>query len=57
NAVQDQGIQNVGNQNELSVVPGIANQHGNGNVVAACAEGTSDEIEEVNAYCTLKDNL
>nr|GEX14888.1 hypothetical protein [Tanacetum cinerariifolium] len=35
---ENQGIQNVGNQNGLSVVPGIANQHGNGNVVAARAE-------------------
>ncbi|GJX95839.1 retrovirus-related pol polyprotein from transposon TNT 1-94 [Tanacetum coccineum] len=44
NAVQNQGIQNVGNQNGLSVVPGIANQHGNGNVVAARAEGNSNGI-------------
>ncbi|GJX37551.1 hypothetical protein Tco_0250854 [Tanacetum coccineum] len=37
-------VQNVGNHNGLIVVPGIANlnvnQNGNGNVVAACAEGT-----------------
>ncbi|GKD71169.1 hypothetical protein Tco_1325259 [Tanacetum coccineum] len=38
NAVQNQGTQNVGNQNRLSVVPGIANQHGKGNVIAARAE-------------------
>ncbi|GJR03385.1 hypothetical protein Tco_0526369 [Tanacetum coccineum] len=38
NAVQNPGIQNVGNQNELIVVTGIANQNGNGNVVAARAE-------------------
>ncbi|GJR58500.1 retrotransposon protein, putative, ty3-gypsy subclass [Tanacetum coccineum] len=37
-------IQNVGNQNGLSVVPWIANQHGNGNVVAARAEGNSNGI-------------
>nr|GEW03836.1 hypothetical protein [Tanacetum cinerariifolium] len=42
NAVQNQGIQNVGNQNRLSVVPRVANQHGNGNVVAARAEGNSN---------------
>ncbi|GKF84496.1 hypothetical protein Tco_0249394, partial [Tanacetum coccineum] len=41
NAVQNQGVQNVGNQNGLIVVPGITNQNpnGNGNVVAARAEG------------------
>nr|GEV09172.1 hypothetical protein [Tanacetum cinerariifolium] len=44
NAVQNQGIQNVRNQNGLSVVPGIANQHGNGNVVAAWAKGNSNGI-------------
>ncbi|GJX43166.1 integrase, catalytic region, zinc finger, CCHC-type containing protein [Tanacetum coccineum] len=37
------GIQNVGNHNGLIVVPGISNQHanqnGNGNVIAAWAEG------------------
>ncbi|GJS63345.1 hypothetical protein Tco_0677909 [Tanacetum coccineum] len=33
NAVQNQGTQNVGNQNGLSVVPGIANQHENGNIM------------------------
>nr|GEV43588.1 hypothetical protein [Tanacetum cinerariifolium] len=38
--VDDNGIQNVGNQNRLSVVLGIANQHGNGNVVAAQAQGS-----------------
>ncbi|GKC82252.1 reverse transcriptase domain-containing protein [Tanacetum coccineum] len=45
NVVQNQGIQNVGNQNGLSVVPGIANQHGNGNVVAARAKGNSNGIK------------
>ncbi|GKE56671.1 hypothetical protein Tco_1495856 [Tanacetum coccineum] len=39
NAVQNPGVQNVGNRNGLIIVPGIANpnvnQHGNGNVVAA----------------------
>ncbi|GJU19005.1 hypothetical protein Tco_1146971, partial [Tanacetum coccineum] len=60
------------NQNGLSVVPGIANQHGNGNVVIARAEGIQlnseefdfmaaagayDEIEKVTANCNLQDNL
>ncbi|GKG16558.1 hypothetical protein Tco_0361515, partial [Tanacetum coccineum] len=41
NAVQNPGVQNVGNQNGLIVVLGIANQNlnGNGNVVAARAGG------------------
>ncbi|GKA09536.1 zf-CCHC domain-containing protein [Tanacetum coccineum] len=51
NAVQNQGTQNVGNQNGLSVVPGIANQHGNGNVVAARAEGNSNEINGNQIRC------
>ncbi|GJS70043.1 hypothetical protein Tco_0702884 [Tanacetum coccineum] len=39
--VQNPGVQNVGNQNGLIIVPGIANQNPNrnGNVVAARAEG------------------
>ncbi|GJW48869.1 hypothetical protein Tco_0080515 [Tanacetum coccineum] len=44
NAVQNQGIQNIRNQNGLSVISGIANQHRNGNVVAARAEGNGNEI-------------
>ncbi|GKF18089.1 hypothetical protein Tco_0063007 [Tanacetum coccineum] len=41
NAVQNLGVQNVRNQNGIIVVPGIVNQNpnGNGNVVAARAEG------------------
>ncbi|GJS36969.1 retrovirus-related pol polyprotein from transposon TNT 1-94 [Tanacetum coccineum] len=46
NAVQTSGIQNVGNQNGLIVVPGIAhqnvNQNGNGNLVAARAKGNGN---------------
>ncbi|GJR25346.1 hypothetical protein Tco_1101578 [Tanacetum coccineum] len=42
NAVQNQGIQNVRNQIGLSVVSEITNQHGNGNVVAARAEGNAN---------------
>nr|GEU69837.1 ribonuclease H-like domain-containing protein [Tanacetum cinerariifolium] len=52
---------NVGNQNRLIVIPGIANPNANqirnGNVVAAQAEGDLEEIEEVNANCILMVNL
>ncbi|GJY82854.1 reverse transcriptase domain-containing protein [Tanacetum coccineum] len=51
NAVQNQGIQNVGNQNGLGVIPGIANQHGNGNVIAAQAEGNSNRINGNQIRC------
>nr|GEW27941.1 hypothetical protein [Tanacetum cinerariifolium] len=37
---QNAGVQSDGNQNGLVVVPGIADQSGTGNVVAARAEGT-----------------
>nr|GEZ20890.1 hypothetical protein [Tanacetum cinerariifolium] len=65
NAVQNPRVQNVGNQNGLIVVPGIANQNpnGNGNLIAARAEGNAtglndlDEIEEVNANYILMTNL
>nr|GEU41273.1 hypothetical protein [Tanacetum cinerariifolium] len=40
-AVQNPGVQNVRNQNGLIVVLVIANQNGNGNVVAARAEGNA----------------
>ncbi|GJV80257.1 retrovirus-related pol polyprotein from transposon TNT 1-94 [Tanacetum coccineum] len=64
--VQNPGVLNVRNHNGLIVVPGIANQNlnGNGNVVAARAEGNAignnvdlDKIEEVNANCILMANL
>ncbi|GJY32741.1 hypothetical protein Tco_0417210 [Tanacetum coccineum] len=46
NAVQNPGVQNVGNQNGLIVVPRIANPNanriGNGDVVAARAEGNTN---------------
>ncbi|GJU88108.1 hypothetical protein Tco_1300531 [Tanacetum coccineum] len=42
NSVQDLGIQNVGNQNRLIVFSGIANQNGNGNVVATQADGNGN---------------
>ncbi|GKD52614.1 hypothetical protein Tco_1281590 [Tanacetum coccineum] len=51
NAVQNQGTHNVGNQNGLSVVPGIANQYGNGNVIAARAKGNSNEINGNQITC------
>nr|GEW98672.1 hypothetical protein [Tanacetum cinerariifolium] len=57
NEVQNQVIQNVRNQNGLSVIPGIANQHGNGNVVAAQAEGACEETKRDNANCTLENDL
>nr|GEY76956.1 hypothetical protein [Tanacetum cinerariifolium] len=41
NAIQNLRVQNVGNQNGLIGVPGNANQNGNGNLVAACAEGNA----------------
>nr|GEW21643.1 hypothetical protein [Tanacetum cinerariifolium] len=39
NAIQNPRVQNVRNQNGLTGVPGNANQNGNGNLVAARAEG------------------
>ncbi|GKC87866.1 hypothetical protein Tco_1148515 [Tanacetum coccineum] len=47
NAVQNPGVQNVGNQKGLIVVSGIANQNpnGNGNVVAARAEDPRGEMD------------
>nr|GEW75732.1 ribonuclease H-like domain-containing protein [Tanacetum cinerariifolium] len=46
------------NQNGVIVVSSIANQNGNGNVVAVRAEGNDlDEIEDVNANCILMANL
>ncbi|GKB40026.1 hypothetical protein Tco_0884968 [Tanacetum coccineum] len=49
-AIQNQGIQNIGNQNGLSVISGIANQHGNGNVVAAWAEGNGINGNLIRCY-------
>nr|GEU77962.1 retrovirus-related Pol polyprotein from transposon TNT 1-94 [Tanacetum cinerariifolium] len=66
NAVQNPRIQNVGNQNGLIVVLRNANQNpnGNGNLVAARAEGNAtghnadlDEIKKVNAHYILMANL
>ncbi|GJS87523.1 zf-CCHC domain-containing protein [Tanacetum coccineum] len=44
NAVHNSSIQNVENMNGLSVVPEIANQYGNGNVVTAPDEGNGNGI-------------
>ncbi|GJV69742.1 retrovirus-related pol polyprotein from transposon TNT 1-94 [Tanacetum coccineum] len=49
NAVQNPGVQNGGNQNGLVVVPGIANQNGTSNIVAARAEGTRNR-NQVRCY-------
>ncbi|GJU08053.1 hypothetical protein Tco_1124483 [Tanacetum coccineum] len=49
NAVQNPGIQNVENMNGLSVVPEIANQYGNGNVVIGPTEGDGNGINEEEA--------
>ncbi|GJU24752.1 retrovirus-related pol polyprotein from transposon TNT 1-94 [Tanacetum coccineum] len=58
-AVQNQGVQNVGNQNGQIVVPGITNQNpnGNGNVVAARAEGnaTGNNAEEFDLMAAATD--
>ncbi|GJZ82307.1 hypothetical protein Tco_0647480, partial [Tanacetum coccineum] len=51
NAVQNPGIQNVENMNGLSVVPEIANQYGNGNVVAARAGGNSNGSNDNHIRC------
>nr|GFB76961.1 hypothetical protein [Tanacetum cinerariifolium] len=65
NAIQNPRIQNIGNPNGLIGVPGNANQNlnGNGNLVAARAEGNAarhndlDEIKKVNANFILMTNL
>ncbi|GJZ27601.1 hypothetical protein Tco_0572248 [Tanacetum coccineum] len=54
--VQDAvGVQNVGNQNGQIIVPGITNQNpnGNGNVVAARAEGNATGNNDQGAGCCL----
>nr|GFD09002.1 hypothetical protein [Tanacetum cinerariifolium] len=51
NAVHNLGIQIVEYMNRLSVVLGIANQHGNGNVVAARAKGNSNGINGNQIRC------
>ncbi|GJS22105.1 retrovirus-related pol polyprotein from transposon TNT 1-94 [Tanacetum coccineum] len=55
NALQNPGVQNVGNQNGLIVVPGIANQNvnqnENGNVVASRAEGNGNRNNKNQIRC------
>ncbi|GJS44051.1 retrovirus-related pol polyprotein from transposon TNT 1-94 [Tanacetum coccineum] len=51
NASQNSGVQNVRNQNGLSVVSEIANQHGDGNVVTAPAEGNGNGINGNTIRC------
>ncbi|GJR99625.1 hypothetical protein Tco_0316134 [Tanacetum coccineum] len=51
NAVQNPSVQNVRNQNRLSVDPGIAKQYGIGNVVTARAEGISNGINGNQIRC------
>nr|GEW93003.1 putative reverse transcriptase domain-containing protein [Tanacetum cinerariifolium] len=41
--IQNTSVQSGGNHNGLVVVPGIANQNGTGNIVAARSEGTRNE--------------
>ncbi|GKB09348.1 hypothetical protein Tco_0837660 [Tanacetum coccineum] len=52
NAVQNSGVQNVGNHNRLIIVLGIANQNGNGNVVVARAEGNANRNNDLVADCS-----
>ncbi|GJT75821.1 ribonuclease H-like domain-containing protein [Tanacetum coccineum] len=42
NVVQKPGVQHIGNQKRLIVVLGIANQNGNGNVIATWAKGNGN---------------
>nr|GEU33202.1 retrovirus-related Pol polyprotein from transposon TNT 1-94 [Tanacetum cinerariifolium] len=52
NVIQNPRVQNVGNHNELIGVPGNANQNGNGNLVAARAEGnaTGHNGNQIRSY-------
>nr|GEW19452.1 putative ribonuclease H-like domain-containing protein [Tanacetum cinerariifolium] len=56
---QNTGVQSGGNQNGQVVVPGIANQSGTANVVAARAKGTriGNQARLRNANCILMANL
>ncbi|GJT61585.1 zf-CCHC domain-containing protein [Tanacetum coccineum] len=51
NAVQNPGVQTVGNQNGLSADLGIANQYGIGNVVTARTEGNGNGINGNQMRC------
>nr|GEX20565.1 hypothetical protein [Tanacetum cinerariifolium] len=52
NTMQNQRVLNVRNQNGLIGVPGNANQNGNGNLVAARAEGNAagQDINQIRCY-------
>ncbi|GJT12740.1 hypothetical protein Tco_0859782 [Tanacetum coccineum] len=50
NAVQNQGIQNIGNQNGLSVISGIANQQGMEITKRGTVEQHSATVKETRAY-------
>nr|GFC55843.1 hypothetical protein [Tanacetum cinerariifolium] len=51
NVVRNTGVQSGGNQNRLVVIPGIANQNGTGNVVAARAKGTGNGNQAMCYNC------
>ncbi|GJY54940.1 retrovirus-related pol polyprotein from transposon TNT 1-94 [Tanacetum coccineum] len=51
NAVQNPGVQNVGNQNGISVDPGISNQYSIRDVVTAWAEGNGNGINGNQIRC------
>ncbi|GKA98760.1 hypothetical protein Tco_0826697, partial [Tanacetum coccineum] len=55
NTVQNLGVQNVGNQNGVIVVSGIANHNGNGNVIAARAEGNANGNNEAGIQLQAKE--
>nr|GFA48052.1 hypothetical protein [Tanacetum cinerariifolium] len=52
---QNEGVQSGGNQNGLVVVPGIANQSGTGNIVAANAEAAHCSKEEAGIQLRAKE--
>nr|GEX64610.1 integrase, catalytic region, zinc finger, CCHC-type, peptidase aspartic, catalytic [Tanacetum cinerariifolium] len=54
NKIQNAGAQSGGNQNGLVVVPGIANQNGTGNVVAARAEDSVTHCSKEKARIQLQ---
>ncbi|GKA13710.1 hypothetical protein Tco_0693356, partial [Tanacetum coccineum] len=49
--VQNPGVQNLRNQNGVIVILGIANQNGNGNVVAARVEGNANRNNDNQIRC------
>ncbi|GJV09858.1 retrovirus-related pol polyprotein from transposon TNT 1-94 [Tanacetum coccineum] len=57
NAVQNSGVQNVGNQNRVIIVLGIAHQNGNGNVVAARAEDQGEGMQQTQLLIAQKEEV